>query len=825
MDDIILLVLGLAALLFLTALMLPLARRINAPFTVLLAAMGILLGVALDFGQAAAPGGLLGELLHTLSAFDVRSDVIFFVLLPALVFESSLAIDARALSRDLGPIMFLAIAGVIISMVAVAAVIFGVTEQSLVVCLLLGAMVAATDPAAVVAIFKDIGAPKRLTLLVEGESLFNDATAIVLFTIMVGMITGESDPSFVGGMLRFTEVFLGGALLGWIAARVLLQILWWLEDYYPMVENTITVAWIYIVYVVAEHHLDISGVMAVVVIGLMIGTTGRMVMSKDGWDAQSQLWERIAFWSNSMIFVFAGMALPGLLELASVELIYPALMLILTAFAARFAILFGLMPVLGRVQHAFQVSTAFRWVMFWGGLRGAVALALALFLLEDPDVPPEVQTFVAALVAVVVMFTLFVNATTIRPMLSGFGLDRLLPTDLALRQRVLIDALTSVRREIAEEARRQEVEGELTQVLEGEYDEKVAILDTTEEVGRLDSEAWQQVALLMLVRLERHLHVQRMDRELCSPEVTRNLLSQNDRSQDAIREGGLTGYLASVSREMGYSRLIHRGVWLHRKLGWSGPLSRALAQRFANLQSERSVLREIQEQQLDQLCELVDSTRQRDLRGALAAHLRQVEDALDALEAQYPDYASGLRFNLLELSALRQEQDRYQQMFDEGVIGQEIFNDLMMHVRERREEAQRHPPLDLGLEPARLLEQVPLFQELDAEAIEAISAHLRPRLALPGEMLVRRGELGDSMFFISSGAAQVLLSDGDSVTLGSGEFFGEIALVKDMPRVADVQAASFTDLLVLTRRDFRAVIERDTTIRDAIERAAEERLG
>jgi len=822
--EIILLVLGIATLLFLTALLLPVAQRGNIPFTVLLALLGLLIGLVIRYTHDAPLPGALGDLFSAFGSFNVTSDVIFYVFLPTLVFESALAIDSRSLIRDLGPILFLAVIGLIISTVIIGVAVAQVTTHGLVVCLLLGSVVSATDPAAVIAIFKDMGAPHRLALLVEGESLLNDATAIVLFTLLLGMITGESQPDALIGLVDFIYVFFGGALLGWVMARFLLALLADLEDY-PMVENTLTVATAYISFVIAEFYLDVSGVMAVVTAGLIVGARGRTVMSKEGWTAQTELWARLGFWANSLIFVLAGMALSDVLQYASFELLVPAGVLIASAFAARILILFVILPGISRVRREFVVSAAYRAVMFWGGLRGAVSLALALYVLEQPGLPEDMKVFVAALVAALVMFTLFVNATTIRPMLAALGLDKLAPTDLALRQRVLVEALSSVRRAMSAEAQNRHVDPQLAELLEQEYDDRIAQISRDENVQHLDGETWQTVALLMLLRLERHMHTQRMDQELVSSDTTRNLLSANDRLQDAVRSGGLSGYLGAVRQEAGHSRSLRRAVWIQRRIGWSAPLANELAQRFANLQAAQTVIKDLTEHHLDELCELVDSTRQAELRRAVDAHRRVVEQALDAMEAQYPDYASNLRFNLLELVALRQEQDRYTQMFAEGLIGQEIFNDLMVDIGERRGDAQRHPRLDLGLDRRVLVGQVALFQGLSEDGIERIVEMLRPRLALPGEMIVRRGDQGDSMYFISSGAAEVSLGGGEVITLGSGQFFGELALITDQPRTADVKAISFTDLLVLRRRDFQDLIAHDDTIRRGIEAVAKERGG
>jgi len=813
-------VFGLSVLLALTALMLPVANRGNLPFTVLLAAIGILMGLVVQLLHAAEIPGPIGDLLHTFSSFRLTSETILFLFLPTLVFESALSIDARALVRELSPILFLAVIGLLVSTFFVGYSVALVSDQPLVTCLLVGAIVSATDPVAVVAIFRDLGAPHRLALLVEGESLLNDATAIVMFTLLGGMLTGVSEPSLLSGSMSFLTVFVGGALLGFVMGQIVLLVLAEVEDL-PLVENTLTLALAYLSFITAEHYLHVSGVMAVVVSALLIGARGRTVFSKAGWELLESLWGQLGFWANSLIFVLAGMVVPVILLSASFDLMLPAFVLIASAAVARFLILFGLLPAFGVLDAGAKVSAGFRAVMFWGGLRGAVSLALALIVLETPGISEEAKVFVATLVVSLVLFTLFVNATTIRPLLALFGLNKLPPADEALRRRVLADAMTDVQRSIHVAVQHHAIEPELVADLEREYASRARHLGKDE--GDLDPETWVRVGLQILLRLERHLFEERMDQGLVDQDVTRALLSQNDRFRDAARTGGGVALQQAQHSATGYPADIRRGVWLQRRLGWSGALGRALGRRFETLQASRSVLEDILERQVSGLTELVPDEALPPMRKVYEARLADVRKALDALEAQYPEYARALRRDLLELIALRHEQDRYQRMLDDGIIGHEIFHDLQRVLVKRRDAASTHPPLDLGLDPERLVGKVSLFKDLDAATIKEITQLLRPQLALPGELIVRAGDAGDSMYFISSGAAEVMLDKDSPVTLGSGEFFGELALIKGQPRVADVRALGFTDLLVLYRKDFQTLLDQEKTLREVIHRTAEQR--
>src|SRR5690606_17365311 len=156
-----------------------------------------------------------------------------------------------------------------------------------------------------------------------------------------------------------------------------------------------------------------------------------------------------------------------------------------------------------------------------------------------------------------------------------------------------------------------------------------------------------------------------------------------------------------------------------------------------------------------------------------------IEQAIASLMLQYPNYARQLEQRLLTLTAIRLEHARFRRLLDESIISTEVFNDLERELTRRRRAAEQRPRLDLGLSRNALLERVPLFAELDPKRRRKIGRLLKPRFVVPGETIVRRGERGDSMYFISSGAVEVRLPTGEPIRLGSGDFFGELALIHE----------------------------------------------
>ena len=268
MEHVWLTVLGISGLLTLAVLMWPLANRLNFPYTVMLAAVGCAIGYLEYLIPEGAHLGMLSDVLEALHTLDITSETVLFVFLPALVFESALAIDVRRLMEDIAPILVLAVIGLLISTAVVGWSLHMVSGVTLIACLLLGAIVSATDPVAVVAIFKDLGAPKRLAILVEGESLFNDATAIVVFTILSAMLLGQSDAGAVSGALAFFKVFFGGVIVGYLLARLFCFLMARVGDS-ALPKITLSLSLAYLSFLIAEHYLHVSGVMAVVTASLV----------------------------------------------------------------------------------------------------------------------------------------------------------------------------------------------------------------------------------------------------------------------------------------------------------------------------------------------------------------------------------------------------------------------------------------------------------------------------------------------------------------------------------------------------------------------------
>ena len=385
----------IAFLLLIVCLIAMMARRVRLPYTVGLVAAGAILSAT----------GLL-------SGVTLTRELIFSALLPPLIFEAAFYIPWKELRADLKPILLLASVGVLLATGLTAAGMRFLAGWPWQAALVFGTLIAATDPVSVIAAFKEAGVQGRLRLLVEAESLFNDGTAAVLFGVVAAWATsGQISAAQVG--LDLAREIGGGGVLGLVVGLVVLWIAGHTDDH--LVEIALTVVAAYGSFLLAQHF-HCSGVLATLCCGLLLGNHGSLgSLSDAGREAVGSFWEFAAFLVNSVVFLLIGASqqnLPGLLVRYGV----PILLAILVVTLGRGVAVYPLCALLRRSRES--ISTAHQHVLFWGGLRGALALALALGLPADL---PRRQELLAVTFGVVV-FSVVVQGLTIAPLLRRLKL-------------------------------------------------------------------------------------------------------------------------------------------------------------------------------------------------------------------------------------------------------------------------------------------------------------------------------------------------------------------------------------------------------------------
>lgn len=333
-----------------------------------------------------------------------------------------------------------------------------------------------------------------------------------------------------------------------------------------------------------------------------------------------------------------------------------------------------------------------------------------------------------------------------------------------------------------------------------------------------------QVGLLTLASREKSLYIERAMERAASRRLVAILVSAADRMSDRIKSEGVEGYKKAANDLIAFPRPFRIAHWLHRRFGWSQSLSQQLADRVEVLLMAQIAVRELMAfNRADMRALLGQGTSDR-LAAILEERAESVRDALSAITLQYPAFATALREQYLARTVLRLEAADYERMFEDALISREVYRDLQHELSHRREALERRPVLDLGLKLQAMMRSLPMFADLPADSVEKIGRLLRPRLAIPGEHVIRKGDKGDAMYFIANGEVEVRILSGP-IRLKEADFFGELALLRNAPRSADVVASGFCQLLALDRGDFHRFLRANPTLKEQIERAAEARMS
>jgi CPA1 family monovalent cation:H+ antiporter len=380
------------------------------PIELLILLIAIATGVALVARRVALPysvalvlaGLALAILVPETAAIEITPELILAVMLPGLVFEAAYKLDLAELRRTSAIVAVLAAPGVLVTAGIVAVVVSSVTGLGLGPAFLLGAMISATDPVAVVALFRRLHAPSRLTTAVEAESLFNDGTGVVLFGIALAAMA--QPVSIAEGAVQFVVIVAVSGLIGFVVGMVAYQLMRLTDDHLLAVAISLVAA--YGTYLVADR-LHESGIIATVVVGLVIGNARHpFPLDARARDALDAVWEFLAFTLTALCFLLIGLVI-------SVDLLTRAVPLIAAGYvaitAARALVVYGLVGVGERaLPGPSLLPIGHLHVLFWSGLRGAIAVALALALpLDLPD-----RDLLAGAVFGIVLITLLVQGTT-----------------------------------------------------------------------------------------------------------------------------------------------------------------------------------------------------------------------------------------------------------------------------------------------------------------------------------------------------------------------------------------------------------------------------
>lgn len=403
------------------AILKSLLKHSRLPYTVGLFAIGIILGVMNRTGVFQS----LPELHDAVSSVaNINPDLILYLFLPILIFDAAYELNLHIFKKTLANATLLSAPGLIICMLLTGALMMGVAtfipgfeSWTWAFALMFGALISATDPVAVVALLHELKTSKRFSTLVDAESLLNDGTGIVCFMLFFGAYAAE-EATHASPVITFIREVGLSTLLGFLLALI---VIWFITriNSEEMVQNSVIILAAYLTFILSQYYLGVSGVIALVAFGLTVTYVGKPRLKPQVNTFMEHFWELLTYIANTLIFILVGVVIAEKVDfswgaLGVLILIYIALNLI------RFAMIMLLYPVMKRLGYGLTRRESV--ILTWGGLRGALAMILALMVSYTPAIPEDIRSQVLFFTAGIVTLTLCINATTMRALLNRLGL-------------------------------------------------------------------------------------------------------------------------------------------------------------------------------------------------------------------------------------------------------------------------------------------------------------------------------------------------------------------------------------------------------------------
>lgn len=746
-------------------------HKLPIPFTVILVMVGMLLGKLSYFW----------EFLEPLQHFHLSPEIMLFIFLPALIFESGFALDARQMIKDLPPILMLAIPAMLMSTFVVGLGVWWALDIKLIVALVFGALISATDPVAVVALFKELGAPNRLNVLVEGESLLNDATAIVTFSILLGIAVeggGVGWASIDDIFIDFIRVFIGGAIFGGLLGFFICELLYRLQSGISVILTT-SIIIAYASFVIAEHTLHVSGVMAVVGSAVALRRFGVTRFRQDTTHSISEIWEVIALSCNSLLFLLVGLAVSTGDLFAQAGPIVVAIALVLFARALS---VYSLVPLAVRWFRLPKISLGERHIMWWGGLKGGLAIAVVLSIPEDL---PERQ-FLFELTLGIVLFTLLICAPTIRPLMEKLGLNRVSKGEDLERRNSLINARKKSQAYLASLASskiipRSAIEplGNKIQLafpmsVEGEHndnhkdDEFFAIFRAYHKEREVLKSLYETGIISQYIYLDMNNGLHAMRESLRVGEG--KLMTHGKKNEASMFQRLENSLLARIRESYRLSRILSKYQGLR--------LVQQVQRNLAHVLMCSSVIK-----MLDQQDDLDDETTAK-VKSVYKARRKSYRKQLKQVRKQYPDFYNQYTQQLTTRSMFTSGLNQVTREYQHDDLSAKGFNMILRKVNEELKNIHKSPLIfsEQGNIVSEYLTDVDLFEDLNDKDMSYLENNATIINFLADDTIIGVHQKGDYFYILVQGVATVWIKDAFNrdhfmAELIEGDFMGESALL------------------------------------------------
>jgi CPA1 family monovalent cation:H+ antiporter len=756
------------------------ASYLRLPHSIFLVALGVLSGMLLR--------GVHDE--HTLNLIKIFPEVVVVILLPILIFDAAYDMEISEFRTDFGQIMGLATVGLGISTFIIGYLIHYFLKFDLFPSLTFGALISATDPISIVALFREIGIPKRLQNIVEGESLLNDATAFVMFQVLVGITMNTTSSSNIIGPAigHFLTILLGGILLGLVLAYAISLLLKFVSVS-GSAQLGITVVAAFVSFLAAENIFHVSGIMTTITVGLYLGSRARTKFNKDALTGMRYIWGFLALSANIIVFFAVGVTVEPSVLLLSAKFILPTIAIV---YLARSISVFATVSILNRIKWINKISGLYQIVLAWGGLRGGLALGLVLTL---PETFPYKNIFVSLAISVV-LATLFVNALTTRKLLQKLKLDRLNLDDekfyyktVELIQEKIFTPLNSLARNgiISSDL----VESKKLQSLKIFLDGHIQFISQMLK----NDDADLKFAMATVLLREKQYYDKKLEDKILSNLSYYHLIRFVDEriifyKQEQFQE--LKDYHFEFPKSKNFQTIIAR---------WIKPIhDQQLIQRLA---IELEVILNMKLA----LISVSNDVAHPKVKEIVLSWEGQANHKLEEFYKLYPLYSSAAQMHYVSTSLYAGAMAEATELRNFLIIGQPVFSRVSEKIQKILNESVAESVQLFDPKKTELLSNVPLFQDFSKEAIEALSKMAKVKVFPKGKVIAVKGEKINSFILITAGKAEVInnLSDNTALKLEiiSGDSFGEMSLLFNKPNTDTVRAILDTEAIEIDRNIIR----------------------
>ncbi|MBU0489840.1 MAG: cation:proton antiporter [Bacteroidetes bacterium] len=817
--------------------------KIPVPFTVLLLVFGLALGMLLRFNVLEGWGGSLAAALNW--AAEINPHLILFVFLPTLIFEAAFALDVHTFKKTSTNAIILAVPGILICTFLTGLLMIGIDMLGIglhgwgrnagFIALMFGAVISATDPVAVTALLKELGASKKLGTLIEGESMLNDGTAIVIFMVFYVPLTvavAATNP-----IADFFTVAFGGTLLGLVIALVSIA---WVKRVFNdiLIEISVIIAAAYATFYIAESILGVSGVLGLVALGITMAGIGKTRISPEVQHFLHEFWELAAFIANTLIFIIVGVIIAERTMFSWGD--FTVLIILFVALHAIRALMITMMyPFMRRIGYGLDFKNA--TVLWYGALRGAIALALALVVVElDYNTIPEpirdkfgftpaefdvIKNQFLFLTAGIVTLTLLINATTIKFLVNKLGLTKVAPAKQLMFQHAN-EILHGETRQAMEELKSDRY------IKNATWEEVELYLPVVPRNPHLEGLSIDKVAEIRkrLLEKEKHSYWQQFKKGMLSSTAVRRLSDRIDELMD--KEGEI-----ALSERKDLEAMLKTSKLLNRL--YSSPLFRRPFRRMFldQLAVSYDCARGFVEAQ-EMVLSLVESMRKNlepgDKEGAKI--LNQCEDEINQntiegttfirdLRKTYPEIYDSIATRQAIRTLLNDELKTIGKLQTNGQIETDEAARLVAATEEKMKKLLHKPPKIKATEATAYLKEIGWDKELEQGVADQLAGKLQAKMFSVGAHLMREGGTPDGIYLVARGSSKIVKNNNIIDFAGEGKIVGEIGILTEKPRVATVTAATPVTAFWISKAHLSPILEDSPKLLELMWKTAARRLA